>query len=515
MYYHRHYLPIVFLVLLSGVVRAQTTVPGAAPYHELYRPGFHFSPRVNWTNDPNGLVRFDGVYHLFFQYYPNDIVWGPMHWGHATSRDLVHWQEQPIALYPDSLGYIFSGSAVVDSSNSSGFGVSRQIPLVAVFTHHDPVGEKLHRNDFQNQSLAYSLDKGMTWTKYAGNPVLKNPGLTDFRDPSVSWYAKGKKWVMALATRDRVTFYSSVNLRDWTKESEFGVGVGAHGGVWECPNLFPLTRMEHEHEKTYWVLLVSSNPGGPNFGSATQYFIGQWDGHVFKPMDTVTRWIDYGPDDYAGVTYNNTGRRRIFLGWMSNWIYADRLPESSWRGQMTIPRNLFLEDGASGLYVASRPAPELYSLARRKQEFRRLQVDSTGNLSNLLKDTAGRYILEIHGAADESVDFVFSDAAGEKIVFGYNPNNQQYWLDRTASGKIDFHPGFGGSYTAPRLASPGDDLDLVFVMDRSSLEVFADKGLTVMTGLFFSQQPMTGLRVNTTDSYVIKKMEYTPLGSVW
>jgi len=365
MYYHRHYLPIVFLVLLSGVVRAQTTVPGAAPYHELYRPGFHFSPRVNWTNDPNGLVRFDGVYHLFFQYYPNDIVWGPMHWGHATSRDLVHWQEQPIALYPDSLGYIFSGSAVVDSSNSSGFGVSRQIPLVAVFTHHDPVGEKLHRNDFQNQSLAYSLDKGMTWTKYAGNPVLKNPGLTDFRDPSVSWYAKGKKWVMALATRDRVTFYSSVNLRDWTKESEFGVGVGAHGGVWECPNLFPLTRMEHEHEKTYWVLLVSSNPGGPNFGSATQYFIGQWDGHVFKPMDTVTRWIDYGPDDYAGVTYNNTGRRRIFLGWMSNWIYADRLPESSWRGQMTIPRNLFLEDGASGLYVASRPAPELYSLARR------------------------------------------------------------------------------------------------------------------------------------------------------
>ncbi len=144
-----------------------------------------------------------------------------------------------------------------------------------------------------------------------------------------------------------------------------------------------------------------------------------------------------------------------------------------------------------------------------------MQVDSTANLSNLLKDTAGRYILEVHGLSDESVDFVFSDAAGEKIVFGYNPNNQQYWLDRTGSGKVDFHPGFGGSYAAPRLASPGDDLDLVFVMDRSSLEVFADKGLTVMTALYFSKQPMTGLRVNTTDSYVIKRMEYSALGSAW
>jgi sucrose-6-phosphate hydrolase SacC (GH32 family) len=228
---------------------AQTTAsagkpppPAANPsfYHEQYRPQFHFSPREKWMNDPNGLVKFDGVYHLFFQYYPDDIVWGPMHWGHATSRDLVHWQQQPIALYPDSLGYIFSGSAVVDSNNTSGLGTRKNFPLVAVFTHHNPVGEKNHANDFQNQSLAYSLDKGVTWTKYPGNPVLKNPGITDFRDPSVSWYAKGKKWVMALATKDRITFYSSTDLKNWTKESEFGQGLGRMAGYGSVPISFRL-----------------------------------------------------------------------------------------------------------------------------------------------------------------------------------------------------------------------------------------------------------------------------------
>jgi fructan beta-fructosidase len=510
---------ICLLLLLSGWSRAQTTSAGkivapASVYHELYRPGFHFSPREKWMNDPNGMVRLDGVYHLFFQYYPNDIVWGPMHWGHATSKDLVHWQQQPIALYPDSLGYIFSGSAVIDSGNTLGVGSKSKIPLVAIFTQHDPEGEKQHTNTYQNQSLAYSLDKGNTWTKYSGNPVLKNPGITDFRDPSVSWYARTRRWVMALATKDRISFYSSPDLRNWSKESEFGEGIGSHGGVWECPNLFPLVRKEHDREKTYWVLLVSNNPGGPNFGSGTQYFIGQWDGHVFKPMDTVTRWIDYGPDDYAGVTWNNTGRRRIFLGWMSNWVYANMLPTATWRNAMTVPRNLFLQEAGRRLYVASRPAPEVYSLARHKTEFTHLTVDSTRNLSHLITDTAGRYILEVRGTADESVDFVFSNAAGEKLIFGYNPNKQQYWLDRSGAGKTDFHPGFGSTYTAPRL-SDANHLDLEFVMDRSSLEVFADNGVTVMTAVYFSQQPLTRLRVNSTDVWVIRKLTYMSLAPIW
>jgi fructan beta-fructosidase len=496
---------VTLLLLLSAWCQAQE------PYHELYRPGFHFSPKEKWMNDPNGMVRYDGVYQLYFQYYPNDIVWGPMHWGHATSKDLVHWKQQAIALYPDSIGYIFSGSAVIDSNNTLGVGAKA---MVAIFTQHDPEGEKRHTNNFQNQSLAYSLDKGMTWTKYPGNPVLKNPGIADFRDPSVSWYPKTRRWIMTLATKDRISFYSSPDLRDWTKESEFGEGIGAHGGVWECPNLFPLVRTEHEREKTYWILIVSNNPGGPNFGSGTQYFIGAWDGHVFKSQDTVTRWIDYGPDDYAGVTWNNTGRRRIFLGWMSNWEYATTVPTATWRNAMTIPRNLFLEEAGGRLYVASKPAPEVYSLSRHKLEVTHLTVDSTRSLSNILQDTAGRYILDVRGAADESVDFVFSSAAGEKLIFGYNPNKNQYWIDRSGAGKVDFHTGFGSTYTAPRL-SDKNNLDLEFVMDRSSLEVFADNGVTVMTAVFFSQKPMTRLRVNTTNVYVIKKLKLMKLASIW
>lgn len=546
----RNYLVVVALMLVAAASQAQT-------YHELYRPGFHFSPREKWMNDPNGLVHFDGVYHLFFQFYPGDIVWGPMHWGHATSRDLIHWQQQPIALYPDSLGYIFSGSAVVDSTNTSGLGAGpvggiaggsgtgpsgtrhhattresaretarneareaareaarAPIPLVAIFTQHDTAGEHRHALDFQRQSLAYSLDKGVTWTKYAGNPVLPNPGIADFRDPNVSWYAKGKKWVMALATKDRITFYSSPDLKSWIKESEFGADIGAHGGVWECPALFPLTLKVREMERPYWVLLVSNNPGGPNGGSGTQYFVGQWDGHVFKPADTVTRWVDYGPDDYAGSVWNNTGHRRIFIGWMSNWDYANQLPTSTWRNAMTVPRNLSLGEARSKVLLASEPVEELYRLTKRKVELRHLIVDSSMSLTGALKDTAGRYIIEAEGPADGSVAFVFSNAAGEKVIFGYNAVKDQYYLDRSASGRVDFHPGFGETYTAPRLTSSGA-LDLRFVMDRSSLEVFADGGLTVMTGVFFSQQPMTRVRVNTTGPWNLRRLTYMALASIW
>jgi len=533
----RNSLIVLAFILVSKTSRAQT-------YHELYRPGFHFSPKEKWMNDPNGLVRFDGLYHLFFQYYPGDIVWGPMHWGHATSRDLIHWQQQPIALYPDSLGYIFSGSVVVDSNNTSGLGgaapvpvapaakmptgkghhttvhvtpretARSSIPLVAVFTQHDTAGEHRHTLDFQRQSIAYSLDKGTTWTKYAGNPVLQNPGIADFRDPNVNWYAKGRKWIMALATKDRITFYSSPDLKDWKKESDFGQDAGAHGGVWECPSLFPMTLKVREMERPYWVLLVSNNPGGPNGGSGTQYFIGQWDGHVFRPLDTVTRWIDYGPDDYAGAVWNNMGRRRIFLGWMSNWEYANQLPTATWRNAMTVPRNLFLQESRSKILLASEPVPELEALTKRKVEFRHLVVDSSTSLTNMIKDTAGRYILDVNGPADGSVAFVFSDAAGERLVFGYNAVKDQYYLDRSGAGRTDFHPGFGGIYTAPRLTSSGN-LDLRFVMDRSSLEVFADGGLTVMTGVFFSQQPLTRVRVNTTGPWAIKRLSYRALASIW
>ena len=323
------FLALIIFLLSYDIGDAQAI----GTYKEQYRPQIHFSPKEHWMNDPNGMVYNDGIYHLFFQYYPGGTVWGPMHWGHATSKDLIHWQQQPVALYPDSLGYIFSGSAVVDKNNTSGFGKDGKVPLVAIFTSHYPHAAP-GATDFENQSLAYSLDNGKTWIKYSGNPVLKNPGIPDFRDPKVMWYGPENKWVMTLATRDRVTFYSSNDLKHWNKESEFGQSAGAHGGVWECPDLFPL---KYKGE-TVWILIVNVNPGGPNKGSATQYFTGNFDGNKFNSNSSQVKWIDYGPDEYAGVTWNNTGNRRIFLGWMSNWLYANQVPTVKCRNSMSIPR---------------------------------------------------------------------------------------------------------------------------------------------------------------------------------
>src|SRR5687767_9219061 len=333
------FIKFLLLVLVLTSCVGSNKNASADYYTEPHRPQIHFSPAEKWMNDPNGMVYYDNTYHLFYQYHPFSTKWGPMHWGHATSKDLAHWQHQPIALYPDSLGTIFSGSAVADVNNTSGFGKDGKVPLVAIFTHHDEKGEKAGRNNFQQQSIAYSLDYGKTWTKYEGNPVVTNPGIRDFRDPKVFWYEEGRKWIMTLATLDHITFYSSPDLKTWKKESVFGKEVGAHGGVWECPDLFPIT---HNGQKV-WILVVNLNPGGPNGGSASQYFTGQFNGTDFTPYQTDTRWLDYGPDEYAGVTWSNTGERKIFLGWMSNWQYADRVPTEKWRSAMTIPRDLGLE----------------------------------------------------------------------------------------------------------------------------------------------------------------------------
>lgn len=459
-------------------------------------------------NDPNGMVFYNGVYHLFYQYYPGGIKWGPMHWGHATSRDMLHWQHQPIALYPDSLGYIFSGSAVVDQNNTSGFGKKGQVPLVAIFTHHDPAGEKAGRKDYQNQSLAYSLDEGKTWTKYAGNPVLKNPGIVDFRDPKVMWYEPQKKWVMTLATKDRITFYSSPDLETWTKESEFGEKLGAHGGVWECPDLFTL---EHNGKKV-WVLIVNLNPGGPNGGSATQYFLGDFDGKTFTPSDTTTRWLDYGPDEYAGITWSNTGERRIFLGWMSNWKYGEAVPTERWRSAMTLPRDLYLKQAGNAWYVASRPSPELERLQGKPITLQNVTVSGDMDLSNKISNLEIPCRIDLN--MDKATDFslVLSNDVGEEVVIGYDKEKNQYFIDRTRSGKVDFQKEFAGRYVAPRFTTT-DKMDMTLVVDVSSAELFADEGVSVMTGIFFPNKPYHRIRVEAPAGAVINRLKITPLES--
>ena len=475
---------------------------------EPYRLQFHFSPKEKWMNDPNGMVFYNNIYHLFYQYNPNSTVWGPMHWGHATSSDLVHWKHQPIALYPDSLGTIFSGSAVVDWQNTSGFGREGKVPLVAIYTNHDHVGEKAKRSDFQVQSIAYSLDEGATWTKYNNNPILLNPGIKDFRDPKVIWHEVSRRWIMALATKDRVSFYSAPDLKNWTKESEFGERLGAHGGVWECPDLFPLNHRGQE----LWVLLVSINPGGPNGGSATQYFVGNFDGKKFSAIDTTTKWIDYGPDNYAGVTWSNTGARKVFLGWMSNWEYAANVPTQAWRSSMTIPRELSLEKIDGQYLLRSLPVRELATISSKTRSVQGLHINGKQDLTSSVRSFS--LPAQISFATDNLKDFslVLSNSAGEQLEIGYNSTNNHYFIDRSKSGKTDFHKSFARKIIAPRLVNTkAATIDLW--IDVGSVEVFTDGGTSLSTSLFFPSAPYDQISIEGT--LTIRNFSNTPIRSVW
>ena len=480
-------------------------------YQEQYRPQIHFSPKEKWINDPNGMVYYKGTYHLFFQYYPDSTIWGPMHWGHATSKDLIHWQQLPIALYPDSLGYIFSGSAVIDKNNTSGFGTLSKPAMVAIYTNHDPVGEKAGKNNYQTESIAYSLDEGKTWTKYAKNPVVANPGIRDFRDPKVMWYEPEKKWIMTLATKDRITFYSSPNLKDWKKESDFGKDFGAHGGVWECPDLFSLD----DNGKKVWVLLVNLNPGGPNKGSATQYFLGNFDGKNFKPFTTNTKWLDYGPDEYAGVTWSNTGNRKIFIGWMSNWMYANQVPSINWRNAMTIPRELHIKHVGKEMYIVSEPVSEVAKIQSPAISSENFAATKSMDLSSLIKKDITvpcRINLSIAGLHDFSL--ILSNSSGEKTIIGYDKKMNQYFIDRTLSGKTDFNNEFAAKHTAPRVSN-NKNMDLSLLIDASSVELFADNGLSVMTEIFFPGEPYDHIQIETSENLLFKKLQYTTLESIW
>jgi fructan beta-fructosidase len=481
------------MALLAGllILEAQN------PYHEPYRPQVHFSPATSWMNDPNGLVYFNNTYHLFFQYYPDSTVWGPMHWGHAVSRDLLHWKQQGIALYPDSTGYIFSGSVIVDSNNTSGFGGKDKIPMVAIFTQHDPAGEKAATGFFQNQSIAYSLDNGNHWQKYKGNPVLKSPGLRDFRDPKVSWYAEQKKWIMVLAAGDRVIFYSSKNLKEWTRESEFGRTMGAHGGVWECPDLIPFV----VDGKKIWLLIASINPGAPAGGSGTQYFTGEFDGQKFISNDTLTRWMDYGADNYAGVSFSNTGKEKIFLGWMSNWEYATKVPTIKWRSAMTVPRILGLKKIGPHYFITMMPIPMKPPAMETKP--------LNGNKIKLqVPCKIVFHIPEIH-----AFKIIYSNKSGQELIIGFDEEKNAFFIDRTRAGKSDFDPRFAAIHYAPRLASSKES-DFTLILDNSSLELFADGGLTCMTELFFPDEPFNEWRTEAATN-LFSPIQFNELKSIW
>jgi len=435
---------------------------------EVYRPLYHFSPEAHWMNDPNGMFYKDGTYHLYFQYYPEGNQWGPMHWGHASTKDLVHWTEHPIAIYPDTaLGYIFSGSAVIDTFNVSGLGMdSAQPPIIAMYTFHKRPG------DVQTQGISYSLDGGMTYEFYEGNPVLPNPELKDFRDPKMMW--DGKQWICVLTVGQEIAFYGSQNLLDWTPLSRFSGEYGNHGGVWECPELFSLTTEEGIRKD---ILLVSIGSGAPNGGSGTQYFVGHWDGKEFIAEHDDQRYMDWGRDNYAGVNWWNapTNRgKKLFMGWMSNWDYAQVVPTYKWRSSITLPRELSLV--------------ELDGQFRIKQQFR---LDGGNGFRANLEPTMG-----LRGANTFGINFStepqwslrMTSAAGDTLDIWTTVDS--IYIDRSKCGLVDFEASFKNVMRGPRKTNGAA---YKMYLDVMSLELLADDGLTAMTATFFPKAPFNKL----------------------
>ena len=420
---------------------------------EKYRPLYHHTPKRGWMNDPNGMFYKDGVWHLFYQYNPYGSMWGNMHWGHSSSADLVHWKDEGVALAPDAWGTMFSGSCVTDNGN-----------IVAMYTTSRPTP---FGGDVQAQCIAYSKDNGKTFTKYEGNPVLTAEDK-DFRDPRPFWNEDIKAWNLILAVGQEMRIYSSPDLKKWKYESSFGKEYGCHGGVWECPDLFPIGQSKK------WVLICNINPGGPFGGSATQYFVGQFDGHKFTCEHQDTRWMDYGKDHYATVSFCNApDNRRTVMAWMSNWQYANQVPTMQFRSANSVPRDLGMFEYKGEFYVSVVPSKEMLSLR--------------GNKAKQPTEAC-----EIVVDVKKQTEIVLSNAKGEQVIMRYDAAKQTFSMDRTRSGDVSFSADFPCVTEAPTY---GTVKQLRIFIDRCSVEAFDAEGKMAMTNLVFPTEPYNNIKV--------------------
>ena len=418
---------------------------------EKFRSIYHHTPVYGWMNDPNGMFYKDGVWHLYYQYNPYGSQWENMTWAHSTSTDLIHWKNHGEVIQPDALGTIFSGSSVVDKENTAGFGKDA---VVAFYTSAGAA---------QTQSIAYSTDNGETFKKYVNNPILTSD-VPDFRDPNVFWNEEVKQWNLILAAGQQMNIYSSKNLKDWKFESSFGEGYGNHGGVWECPDLLKMGDK--------WVLICNINPGGPFGGSATQYFVGSFDGHKFtcESKPEVTKWMDYGKDHYATVSFSNAPDGRIVvLPWMSNWQYANQVPTQQFRSANGLPRDLGLYSYNGEDYVSVKPSPEVFA-AFEKKPSGRLQSAAYIEVTNIKSNAS----------------IVLSNDKGERVTMVYDGKNATFSMDRTESGVTDFHSDFKAKTVAP---TNGVIKSMQIFIDRCSIEAFDTEGKVAMTNLVFPSKP--------------------------
>ncbi len=496
---------------VSLTVLAQRTTSDTT-YKQPFRPQYHFSPRVNWTNDPNGLVYYDAEYHLFFQYNPFGIQWGHMTWGHAISRDLVHWRELQPAIPEDGSVMAFSGSCVVDKNNTSGFGRDGRVPMVAVYTGA--------QTGNQSQYIAYSLDKGRTWTKYDKNPVI-DLRKQDFRDPKVFWHEPSQKWVMVvlLPTEKRALFYNSPDLKQWSKTGEFAA-TDSPANVWECPDLVEVP-VEGTIERK-WVLLLSMGSNGAAGGSGMQYYIGRFNGHTFvnelKPGSNQPRFVDWGKDYYAAIVYNNLpgrgNRGAISIGWMNNLQYANDIPTTPFRGVMTLPRELRLAKTPEGYELRQKPIQELKPLMGIPFQWSGTDVGQLNQSLTSASLSGDTYVMNVEmepAKADAGVRVRKQVGSGEETIIGYDPAKQQVYVDRTRSGQVSFKKEFPGRFVAP-LHPQNGKISLQIWVDRSSIEVFANDGQVTLTNQIFPGPDSRGIEFfgNGLLSVTIR-----PVESIW
>ncbi len=460
---------------------------------EKHRPAFHHTPLYGWMNDPNGMFYRDGEWHLYYQWNPYGSKWQNMTWGHSSSKDLVNWQHHPAAILPNGIGTVFSGSSAIDKANSTGFGKDAVVAMYTSAGHS------------QSQSLAWSPDGGKTFNIYDANPVLTLE--SEARDPNMFWNPDTRQWTMTLAhaLEHEMLIFSSPDLKTWTLQSAFGKGLGAQDGVWECPDLFPLT--VDGTGKRKWVLICNLNPGGPFGGSATQYFVGDFDGKTFK-ADTdaagnvPTKWLDFGKDHYATVSWSDApdGRRTV-IGWMSNWQYAGEVPTTQFRSANTLPREIGLFTAPDGqIYASSAPSPELLALRGNAVcKNKKASVGSTAKQYALPASGICEIVLDIDAQKASKVNLSLKNDAGDIVNMAYDPSARSFSFDRTKSGNVDFSQDFPAVTTAPTFETDGK-LSLRIFIDRSSIEVFGNDGHFAMTNLVFPNAPYSSLNISADGS---------------
>jgi len=492
------YLLAIIASALSSFAIAQSGL-----YNENYRPQFHFSPAKNWLNDPNGLIYQDGVYHLFYQYNPLGTKWGHMSWGHSITKDLIHWKELPVALNEINDTMIFSGSAVIDKNNSAGFAKNaNDAALVAIYTAHQ-------ENRKQAQHLAFSNDKGNTWTHYDKNPVL-DQNKKDFRDPQVFWYEKDKKWIMALAEPylHQISFFASTNLKNWEYQSAFGP-AGDTTGIWECPSLF-LAPVVGQPDQKRWVLLVSQN-------SSMQYFTGDFDGKKFnsdEPATTLKR-PDYGPDYYAAITYNNlpANAKPTSIGWLNSWNYANEIPTSTWRGAMSLPRELALKKDGNSWRLVQSPVPAIKNIRGKGGSVQPLSFEGRKDLS--LTGQQFEIVFELDLSSTSDAGLVVGKGSVNETLIGYDKMKKTLYIDRSRSGDISFTKDFGKRYEAP-LSLTDNRIKLQVFFDNSIIEVFANDGELVMTAQIFPSKTDNKVQLYSNGGMAkVSAIEYWIIGSIW